>query len=85
MKPPLQVVDLVSDDKDKTYAPAGRMAAAIVSITVEKGGCLPQDLNTQGFTPEEVAAHWHLAQSLAAVELKLMGDKKMPDSKRSKP
>lgn len=72
---PIFVVDLVTTDKDKTFAPAGRMAAAIIEITRENGRCLPQDLNVRGFTPAEVSQHWHMARSLAAVEIKLMSDK----------
>ncbi len=67
-----RVVDLVSGEDDKRYEPAGRMASVIIEVTEEKGGCMPQDLNERGFTPEEVATHWHMAKSLAAVELKLM-------------
>ena len=67
------VVDLITSDEDKKFAPAGLMATAIIEITVQKGGCLPQDLNERGFTPTEVAQHWHMAQSLAAVEMRLMG------------
>ena len=71
----MRVVDLVTTDEDKRFAPAGRMAAAIIEITNENGRCLPQDLNVRGFTPAEVAQHWHMAHSLAAVEMKLMSDK----------
>ena len=70
----IRVVDLLTSDEDKTFAPAGRMAATIIEITRESGGCLPQDLNAKGFTPDEVAQHWHLAKSLADVEMKLMRD-----------
>lgn len=70
----LTVVDLVTSDDGKTFAPAGRMAGAIIEITREKGGCLPQDLNERGFTPTEVVKHWHMAQSLATVEINLMND-----------
>jgi hypothetical protein len=73
-KPTLRIVDLVTTDADKTFAPAGRMASAIIAITQEKGGCLPQDLNERGFTPDEVAKHWHMAKALAAVEIRLMGE-----------
>jgi hypothetical protein len=69
------VVDLVTTDKDKRFAPAGRMATAIVEITRVNGGCLPQDLNEKGFSPAEVAEHWNLAKSLAEVEMRLMGEK----------
>jgi hypothetical protein len=69
------VVDLVTSDEDKKFAPAGRMAAAIIEITQENGWCLPQDMNARGFTPAEVSQHWHMARSLAAVEIKLMNDK----------
>ncbi len=74
-EPPIHVVDLISSDKDKTFAPAGRMAATIIEIIRENGGCLPQDLNAKGFTTDEVAEHWHLAKSLAEVEIKLMRDR----------
>lgn len=69
----LRVVDLVTSNENKKFEPAGRMATAIIEITREQGGCLPQDLNARGFTPQEVFAHWDMAKSLAAVELKLMG------------
>ena len=71
--PFLQVVDLVTTNQDKRFAPAGRMASAIIEITLENGACLPQDLNDKGFAPDEVAQHWHMAKSLAAVEMRLMG------------
>jgi hypothetical protein len=74
MTPAIRIVDLVSDNDDKRYEPAGRLAAAIIDITREKGGCLPQDLNERGFTPDEVARHWHIAKSVAAVEMKLMAN-----------
>lgn len=70
----LRVVDLVGSDENKKYEPAGRMAIAIIEITHENGGCLPQDLNAKGFTADEVVTHWHMAQSLAAVEMKLMSE-----------
>jgi hypothetical protein len=43
MKPgsALSVVDLVTSDEDKRFAPAGRMASTIIEITREKGDCLP--------------------------------------------
>lgn len=68
----LRVIDLVGDDESKKYEPAGRMAIAIIELTHANGGCLPQDLNAKGFTPDEVAEHWHMAKSLAAIELRLM-------------
>lgn len=45
-----------------------RMAEAIANITQEKGGCLPQDLNAKGFSPEEVTRYWAMASALAAVK-----------------
>ena len=80
-EPSFRVVDLVTSDDDKRFAPAGRMAAAIIEITQEKGGCLPQDLNARGFTPDEVAEHWHLARSLAEVEIKLMREQRTKPKK----
>jgi hypothetical protein len=70
----LQIIDLVTTDDNKKYAPAGRMAAAIIDITQKQGGCLPQDLNGNGFTPDEVVMHWDMARSLASVEMKLMNN-----------
>ena len=69
------VVDLVSGDNDKRYEPAGLMAAAIIEIMQENGDCLPQDLNAKGFTPDAVTKHWHLAKSLAAIEINLMRER----------
>jgi hypothetical protein len=80
-EPSFCVVDLITADAHRKFAPAGRMAAAIIEITKEQGGCLPQDLNARGFTPDEVAQHWHLARSLAAVEIKLMQDKPIKPKK----
>jgi hypothetical protein len=74
-EPSIRVVDLITSDEDKRFAPAGRMAAAIIDIMQESSGCLPQDLNAKGFTPAEIAQHWHLAKSLAEVEMKLMREK----------
>jgi hypothetical protein len=35
------VVDLVTSDEDRRFAPAGRMAAAIIELTQENGGWRP--------------------------------------------
>jgi hypothetical protein len=48
------VVDLITSDEDKKFAPAGRMATAIIEITVQKGGCLPQDLNEHGLPDTKI-------------------------------
>ncbi len=71
-EPTLRVVDLITTNEDKRFAPAGRMAEAIIEMTCEQGACSPQDLNECGFTPAEVAQHWHMAQALAGVEMRLM-------------
>lgn len=68
----LRIVDLITTDEDKKFAPAGRMADAIIERIQKHGNCVPQDLNAKGFLPHEVAAHWHMAYSLACVELKYM-------------
>jgi hypothetical protein len=77
----LRVVDLITSNEDKKFAPAGRMAAAIIEIMQESGWCLPHDLNARGFTPVEVSQHWHMARSLAAVEMKLMSDETIKPKK----
>jgi hypothetical protein len=78
MKPPDHIVGLVTSDKDKKFELVARMATAIVQIIRANGGCLPQDLNEKGFTPDEVVEHWHMAQSLAAVEINLMAKPGQP-------
>lgn len=68
----MHIIDLVTSDHDQKYAPAGRMASAIIEITYEQGGCLPQDLNARGFLPDDVLKYWHMANALAIVEMKLL-------------
>lgn len=70
----IRIIDLVTTDEDKKFEPAGRMAAAMIEVMQTNGDCLPQDLNEMGFSPAEVAQHWHMAKALAAVEIKLMGE-----------
>lgn len=79
MTPKIAIVDLVSGASDKRYEPAGRMAGVIVAVTRDNGDCRPQDLSREGFTPDEIQRHWHLANSLAAVELRLTGEKPAGD------
>ncbi|HUY67918.1 MAG TPA: hypothetical protein VMV79_01280 [Alphaproteobacteria bacterium] len=81
---PVLVADLITTDEDRKFAPAGCMATAIVDLTRKNGGCLPQDLNVEGFSPDEVAEFWHMAHSLAAVELKLMEGQSLPGCKMEK-
>lgn len=71
---PVLVVDLITTDESKKFAPAASMATAIIELIQKNGGCLPQDLNERGFTPNEVSQYWPMAQSLATVELNLMCD-----------
>lgn len=51
----LVVIDLVSDNEALKFEVAGRMANVIADLNKKNGGCMPQDLNTCGFTPTEVA------------------------------
>lgn len=66
------VVDLISDDPNNKFAPYGRMATAIVDITRKKGMCAALDLLEAGFTRQEIDDLFHMANAMAAVELKLM-------------
>lgn len=68
----MMILDLVSDDPSKRFAPYQRMATAIAEFTRQKGSCLPQDLLPLGFPRQETADLWPMAQALAAIELKLM-------------
>ncbi len=73
MMPALQVIDLIATDNSPRFAPAGYMASAIIEITQQRGNCQPQDLNAKGFSRDEIRSHWHMAQSLADIEIRLMG------------
>lgn len=68
----MMIVDLINNDPDKRFATYQRMATAIVDITCERGECVPADLMKRGFDRQEVLDRWHMANSMAAVELKLM-------------
>lgn len=59
------VVDLASPSLK--FSTAGRMATAIEAIRKKNGGCMPQDLNAKGFTPQEVVDHWDAAHFLIAI------------------
>ena len=72
--PRVQIVDLITTNKDKKFAPVGRMATAIMGIISEDGDCLPIDIRARGFTPSEISKYWHMAYSLATVEMNLMSN-----------
>lgn len=58
-----------ADEGDRKFSAAERMATAIAKIIKGTGGCLPQDLNARGFTPDEVDRNWAMAKALADVML----------------
>ncbi|MDD4616150.1 MAG: hypothetical protein PHW76_03415 [Alphaproteobacteria bacterium] len=66
------VIDLIGVSFDKKFAQHQRMACAIVNASLKKGNCEPQDLLPLGFTREETAELWHMANAMANVELRLM-------------
>ncbi|MDE1900962.1 MAG: hypothetical protein KGI37_04865 [Alphaproteobacteria bacterium] len=59
------VVDL--QNSDMKFSMAGQMAKVIVEVRQKNGGCMPQDLNAVGFTPQEVVDHWDAAHFLIAI------------------
>jgi hypothetical protein len=69
------VVDQITTTTDKKFEPVARMADAIIDIALQQGECLPLDLQAKGFSSNEVAALWHFAQAMAAIELKQMESK----------
>lgn len=79
----MSVVNLISSDPEKRFAVHQRMAAAIVDVTKEKGGCLPQDLLERGFTKEETIEQWHMANAMAVIELKIMNSQAATGKKRA--
>lgn len=58
----------VQGNKD-IFAPCERMATKIVETLLSNGKCAPSDMQTNGFSPEEVRDHWRMAYGLAKVEL----------------
>lgn len=48
-----------------------RMTTAILGRLREQGGCLPHDLNADGFTVEEINRHWTMAKAAAEFELRI--------------
>ncbi|MDD4616008.1 MAG: hypothetical protein PHW76_02680 [Alphaproteobacteria bacterium] len=66
------VIDLIGVSFDKKFASHQRMAGAIISVSLKKGCCEPQDLLPLGFTQKETSGMWHMAQAMANVELKLI-------------
>ena len=58
-----------SPESEKNIIVATHMAEAIVTVTKEKGDCLPKDLTANGFSPEEVDRYWAMAKALAYVQL----------------
>ena len=61
----------ITSGMDAKFATVGCMATVIIQIIRQKGECLPQDLYGKGFSSKEITEHWHMAESLAAVELRL--------------
>jgi hypothetical protein len=68
----MMIVDIRTDNPDHNFTPCQRMANAIIDCVRKNGGCLPQDLLPLGFTRQETLDCWHMANAMAAVELKLM-------------
>ena len=66
------VIDLISENPDHKFAPYQRMANAIIDLKQKNGNCLPQDLLAVGFAKQETTDLWHMANAMAAVELRLM-------------
>ena len=72
---PHRIVDQITTATDKKFEPVARMADAIIDITLQQGECSPPDLQAKGIPSCEVAALWHFAYSLAAIELNHMESK----------
>lgn len=64
-----QIINIADDSK---FVPYQRMANAIIFLTQKFGGCIPGDLLALGFSKQDAEERWHMAQAMAAVELRLM-------------
>lgn len=63
---------MIFDDPSNKYVPYQRMANAIIDLTRLHGECELQDLLARGFTRQETADLFHMANAMADVELRLM-------------
>jgi len=70
--PALRVIDIVTSDKDKKFAPYQDMANAIIAHVGAHGRCEPEDLIKAGyFSREEISRRWHMSHEMAQIELRL--------------
>jgi len=77
-----RIVNLITTATDRKFEPVARMADAIVDLTLENGSCSRLDLQANGFASSDVAALWHFAHSLAAIELRHLESKVLPFSQK---
>lgn len=68
----LQATNFDGVEFDDKYLPYQRMANAIIYLTQKNGECFPCDLLEVGFSGQETEERWHMADVMAAVELRLM-------------
>jgi hypothetical protein len=66
---------------DRRFALYKKMATIIVDLTRKNGSCSQEDLLEFGFTKEEAAAHWPMANAMAAIELKLIKSQPATDKR----
>ena len=68
----MMIVSVQGDEE--VFAPCERMATDIVELLKTNGKCRPEDLEADGFSPDEIMRHWRMAYGLAKVELKWMDE-----------
>ncbi|MGE0108454.1 MAG: hypothetical protein AB7S81_01635 [Bdellovibrionales bacterium] len=64
------IVDQITSKTDKRFELVARMADFIVEMKLDVRTCEQQDLHIQGFNYQDVAALWHFANALAAIEFR---------------
>lgn len=57
---------------DDVFTPYESMATAIAEVLEEKGACAPDDLESRGFSSNDIKRQWPMAYALAKVELNWM-------------
>ncbi|MDD3287581.1 MAG: hypothetical protein PHX43_01055 [Alphaproteobacteria bacterium] len=63
------IVDILSENPEKNFAPYQNMTNAIASIVSAKGKCVRTDLRTHNFSSEEVNTLMPVAMFFAEIEM----------------
>lgn len=66
----MTIIEIQSEDN--IFDDCKHMASAVVEVLKTKGECRPSDLESKGFSSNEIKRHFSMAYALARVELNWM-------------